>query len=51
MQTYNLPKEQVCDIRCIINFIERNEMRHLRKSINHNKNRVSIFFFTKVNLK
>jgi hypothetical protein len=38
MQTYNLPKEQVYDMRCIICLMACNEMRHLRKSLNQNKN-------------
>jgi hypothetical protein len=44
MQIYNLPKEQVCDMRCIIYLMACNEIHYLRKPINHNKNRVSIFF-------
>jgi len=44
MQTYNLPKEQVCNMRCITNLMTYNEMRHLRKPINHNKNKSLPFF-------
>jgi len=44
MQTYNLHKEQVCDMRCIIYLMACNEMHHFRKPINYNKIEFLPFF-------
>ena len=41
MKPYNFPKEQINNVRGIINFMTWNEMCHFGKSIHNNKNRVS----------
>jgi hypothetical protein len=43
LEPYYLSKEQISDVGCIIGFMTRYEMCHLRKPINNHKNRIATF--------